>query len=168
MLPPNSLKLSGIAMGAILAIASPIIAAPPRGFSAGPTPLFGSPGSYFPSQYTYPAAGTYGAQNFNPFGVVPLSTSPAYNVVQPHDWPAVGEAHLTVRVPANALVWVNGNPTRQSGTVRHFVTPPVLRAGLTYQYIIRAQWTEDGKTITREQPVAVRVTGKYDVDFLKP
>ena len=144
-------------------------AAPPRGYWAGPTPLFGSPGAYFPSQYTYPAPGVYGSTVFRPFAIPPLSPSPSYNVpLPPPGWRDELTARVTIRIPADAKLWVDGKPTKQAGPVREFVTPPVLRAAQNYQYTFRAEWAEDGRTVSRVQPVTVRATEAVTVDFSKP
>ncbi|HEY1377620.1 MAG TPA: TIGR03000 domain-containing protein [Gemmataceae bacterium] len=146
----------------------PAVAAPPPGYSAGPNPIFGSPGAFAPSQYSYPAPGTYGSTTFAPNAMPSLSGAVPYNVPLTDDWPAVASARVTVKLPADAKLWVDGRPTKQTGAVRQFVTPPVLRAGLTYQYTFRAEWPEDGRTVVRERPVQVRATGSSEVDFTKP
>jgi uncharacterized protein (TIGR03000 family) len=71
-------------------------------------------------------------------------------------------------VPADAKLWVDGMPTKQTGPVRTFYTPPVLRAGLTYKYTFRAEWTENKRNVVRELPVLVRATGTSEVDFTRP
>jgi uncharacterized protein (TIGR03000 family) len=145
----------------------PATAAPPPG--AGPVPLFGSPGSVGAAQFSYPAPGVYGSTVFQPFAMPSLAGSPSYNVpLPPANWRDDLTARVTVHVPADARLWVDGKPTKQSGPVREFVTPAVLRPGQTYQYTFRAEWTEGGRTVTRERPVAVRATGTVNVDFAKP
>src|SRR5437868_6480169 len=66
---------------------------------------------------------------------------------------ALGTARITLQVPANAKVWVDDLPTSQTGAVREFVTPGVLEPSKTYRYTIRAQWEENGQTVTRERTV---------------
>jgi uncharacterized protein (TIGR03000 family) len=158
-----------VALMALTAFAAgPAPAAPPRGYSAGPTPLFGSPGAYAPSQYSYPAPGVYGSTVFQPFAVPPLSAR-SYNVpLPPPNWRAELTARVTVRLPADATLWVDGKPTKQTGAVREFVTPPVLRAGQTYRYTFRAEWSEDGRTVSRERPADVRAAGAVTLDFGTP
>jgi uncharacterized protein (TIGR03000 family) len=144
-------------------------ASPPAGASVGPTPYFGSPGTFGPTQFSYPAPGAYGSTSFNPFTVPSLSSAwSPYNVAMPDEWPAVAAARVTVRLPADAKLWVDGKSTKQTGAVREFVTPPVLRAGVTYRYQFRAEWTHDDKTVTRDLPAYVRATGSADIDFTKP
>ena len=47
---------------------------------------------------------------------------------------------IGVRVPANAVVWFNGDRTSQTGDFREFQTPP-LTPGQEFSYDVRAQWT---------------------------
>jgi uncharacterized protein (TIGR03000 family) len=62
---------------------------------------------------------------------------------------------IVVRLPAEALLEIDGSPTTQTGAVRRFRTPG-LRGGRSYTYTLRATWDEDGerRTVTRR----VRVT----------
>ncbi len=160
---------SWLVITVVLALAAgAAFAAPPGGYSAGPNPIFGSPGALAPSQYSYPAPGTYGSTRFTPNAVPPLSGAVPYVPPLPDEWPAVASARVTVRLPADAKLWVDGKPTKQTGAVREFVTPRVLKAGLTYQYTLRAEWAADGKMIVRDKPVKVRATGASEVDFTKP
>jgi uncharacterized protein (TIGR03000 family) len=162
-------RLVRFALVTLTLAASPVAAAPPGGYSAGPAPLFGSPGAYGPSQFSYPAPGVYGSTVFQPFAMPSLSSGLSYNVpLPPPNWRTELTARVTVHLPTDAKLWVDGKPTKQTGAVREFVTPPVLRAGPTYQYPFRAVWAVDGRTVVRERPVAVRAAGSADVDFMKP
>jgi len=121
------------------------------------------------AQFSYPAPGVYGSTVFQPFAMPSLAGSPSYNVpLPPTNWRDDLTARVTVHLRADARLWVDGKQTKQTGPVREFVTPAVLRPGQTYQYTFRAEWTEGGRTVTRERPVAVRATGTVDVDFAKP
>ena len=166
----NRSRLTLAALPTLTLWASPVPAAPPQHYSAGPNPIFGSPGAYGPAQFSYPAPGVYGSTNFKPFDLPPLSSgAPTYNVPQPPaEWPAVARARITVRLPADAKLWVDGVATKQTGPVRLFYTPPVLRAGLTYRYTFRAEWNQGNKKVVREAPVLVRATGSSELDFTKP
>jgi uncharacterized protein (TIGR03000 family) len=160
---------SRLVLIALAALVGPVLAAPPPGPAAGPPPLFGSPGSVGSPQVSYPAPGVYGSTVFQPFAMPSLSSSPGYNVpLPPPNWRDDFAAKVTVRLPADAKLWVDGKPTKQTGPVREFVTPPVLRPGQAYQYTFKAEWTDGGKTVTRERPVAVRATAAVAVDFAKP
>lgn len=139
-------------------------AAPP----AGPPPLAGSPAAVGNPQVSYPAPGVYGSTVFQPFAMPALSSS-GYNVpLPPPEWRNDFIAKVTIRLPADAKLWVDGKPTKQTGAVREFVTPPVLLPGQAYQYTFKAEWKQDGKTVARERPVVVRGTAKVDLDFAKP
>src|SRR5690349_6741172 len=78
-------------------------------------------------QFSYPAPGNYGSTSFRPYTIPPLSgrlTDPLADL--PDEWPGVGPARITVKVPAGAKLFVDGRPTKQTGAVRQFVTPPTL------------------------------------------
>jgi uncharacterized protein (TIGR03000 family) len=62
-------------------------------------------------------------------------------------------AHVTVRVPANAELWVDGSKTTSTGSVREFQSPPLTPGQYTYEF--RAHWTENGRDITQTRKVAV-------------
>jgi uncharacterized protein (TIGR03000 family) len=76
-------------------------------------------------------------------------------------------AHLDVRVPANAQVWVEGQQTRQTGPEREFVSPP-LDPNRSYTYDLRARWEENGRMVDRTRQVPVRAGERRTVDFLGP
>jgi uncharacterized protein (TIGR03000 family) len=112
----------------------------------------------------------YGSTVFQPFAMPSLAgSSPAYNLpLPPPNWRDEVTAKVTVRLPADAKLWVDGQPTKQTGAVRQFVTPPVLRPGQPYQYKFRAEWAENGVPVSRERTVAVSAAKAVDVDFAKP
>jgi uncharacterized protein (TIGR03000 family) len=153
------------ALAAVALIAGLAPAAPP-----GPTPYYGAPGTTGgASQFSYPAPGSYGSTSFRPYTIPPLSgrlTDPLADL--PDEWPGVGPARITVKVPADAKLFVDGRPTKQAGTVRQFVTPPTLVAGLTYQYDFRAEWPQDGQTVTRDRLVRFRIGSDLTVDLTRP
>ena len=51
--------------------------------------------------------------------------------------PPMNAAHVTVRAPANATVWIGGWQTPNTGSVREFDSPP-LTPGKQYTYEVRA------------------------------
>lgn len=59
-------------------------------------------------------------------------------------------------VPENALIWFDGEPTKQRGVLREYESPS-LQAGKKYTYHARLVWFEDGHWVseTREVPVSV-------------
>jgi uncharacterized protein (TIGR03000 family) len=64
-------------------------------------------------------------------------------------------ARITVRVPADARVTIDGNPTRAKSELRRFVTPP-LEPGKPFHYTFKAEFVRGGKTITVQERVTVR------------
>ena len=60
--------------------------------------------------------------------------------------PAAGSAKLTVLVPENAVVFINGKPTKSTGAYREYISLGLER-GRTYTYHVCAQVIRDGKTI---------------------
>jgi uncharacterized protein (TIGR03000 family) len=74
-------------------------------------------------------------------------------------------AVLAVQVPADATVWVQGAATKQTGTERTFVSPP-LKPGQDYAYTIKAQWKAGDKTVEQSQDVTVRAGERSGLLFL--
>jgi uncharacterized protein (TIGR03000 family) len=62
---------------------------------------------------------------------------------------------VNLRVPRDAKVWFNGNPTNQTGRIRSFESSPVA-VGPEYVYHIRIQWKEDGKDVTQTRQLNVQ------------
>jgi uncharacterized protein (TIGR03000 family) len=74
-----------------------------------------------------------------------------------------GPIRITVRVPADAKITVDGNPTRQTGPVRFFESPPVP-AGKKFFYTLKITWTEAGKEKSITKRVAV-TAGDNQLDY---
>jgi uncharacterized protein (TIGR03000 family) len=64
-------------------------------------------------------------------------------------------AYIDIRVPANADLWFQGVKTRQQGSVRRFITPP-LAPDREYAYTVRATWRVNGKRVSQRHRVVVR------------
>jgi uncharacterized protein (TIGR03000 family) len=65
------------------------------------------------------------------------------------------KARLHVEVPADAVLWLNGQRTNSTGTARDFILPQ-LKPGETYVYHVKARWTVDGKALEESREVKVR------------
>ncbi len=68
---------------------------------------------------------------------------------------------LSVKVPADAKVFVNDRATTSTGTDREYVSHD-LAAGARYNYNVRAEFERDGKTVTENKidPVDRRPNGE--------
>jgi uncharacterized protein (TIGR03000 family) len=78
--------------------------------------------------------------------------------------PQAQPGQLRVRLPANATLTVNGNPTRQTGAERSFETPP-LEPGKPSVYVLRATWVEQGESVSQEKQVSVEAGKVAEVTF---
>jgi uncharacterized protein (TIGR03000 family) len=76
-------------------------------------------------------------------------------------------AHIRVVVPPDARVWFGSEATKESGRERLFESPE-LRPGREYTYVVKAQWKENGKEVTRTRNVDVRANSFTTVDFNRP
>jgi uncharacterized protein (TIGR03000 family) len=113
------------------------------------------PRSYFNPSTTYSYANPSDTGSYYSYGAAPS--------------PQVSDTALVnIRLPdANAEVWVEGQQTRQRGTWREYISPP-LNPDKNYVYDIRARWTENGKEVERTRTVPVQANGVATVDFTAP
>lgn len=77
---------------------------------------------------------------------------------------ADNKAHIWLRVPENAEIWVNGVKTKQTGESRYFFSPP-LTPGKKYSYKVRFRWTKDGKPVEDTQNILIRAGETIRRDF---
>lgn len=100
-------------------------------------------------------------------GPVINSTGPTVAMQSFYSAPATsaGKADLTVRVPADAQVWLGSMQSGQTGAERHF-SFPALPAG-SNMFTVRATWMENGQTVSRDKQVDMKAGGNEMVDFTK-
>ena len=85
----------------------------------------------------------------------------AFNLV-----PAIKvETSLTVRVPANAKVFLAGNPTKAQGEVRVFRTTSLTSGSRWSDYTIKVELEKEGKTITREEKISLGAGETKELTF---
>ncbi len=77
------------------------------------------------------------------------------------------KAIVTVRVPADAVVSIDGRVTNQKGPERRFVTPS-LEPGTTYSLEIVARWNAMGKTQSAKRTVNFQAGQTPTVDLTRP
>lgn len=73
-------------------------------------------------------------------------------------------ALLTIWVPADARVMINGLPTMSTGSKREYVSHG-LEPGLTYKYEVCAQIIRDGKTLEETKVVFMTAGAQEGVAF---
>jgi uncharacterized protein (TIGR03000 family) len=71
-------------------------------------------------------------------------------------------ALLTIAVPADAKVLVNGYQTKSTGSVRQYISYG-LQPGLSYNYEVRAEIYRDGRLIQQVRSVTLTSGGRADV-----
>jgi uncharacterized protein (TIGR03000 family) len=108
---------------------------------------------YYPSEYYYPT------EDFSGTVTTPALT-PA-ETTAPQD----NRGHLIIRVPSDGKVWFDGEPTRQTGEEREFVTPP-LTPGRDYTYDVRVQAMENGRNVDEHRTVHVSANMWSDIDLM--
>ncbi len=84
----------------------------------------------------------------------------------PVDVPALepSEASLTVSVPKNAKVVVNGHLTKSKGEVRHFRSVD-LDAGEVYTYRVQISYSLDGEERNDEAVIRLKAGTQHQLDF---
>jgi uncharacterized protein (TIGR03000 family) len=82
-----------------------------------------------------------------------------------HYRPPAGAASITVKLPANARLTMNDQPTTPTGPERLFVTPAGLEQGKSYYFTLKAQWEENGQTVTRERVLEFKAGDTATVDL---
>ena len=112
------------------------------------------------SYETYPATEQYSA---------PATEMPSEPMPPPsgNDGAAVGDdksALITVDVPQDAIVYVNGYRTKSTGAHRRFMSAGLER-GATYAFEVRAEVDRDGKAVRRTKVVTLAGGQRRNVAF---
>ncbi|MHB9076537.1 MAG: TIGR03000 domain-containing protein [Pirellulaceae bacterium] len=113
----------------------------------------------------------YGAPSVVP-DATPQSPTPAVPPTPGSDLPtpekqtslSVDSALLTVNVPADARVLVNGMSTRSTGDLRRYVSRN-LNPGFDYSYEVTAEANIGGKVVTQTKMVNLRAGGQAELAF---
>jgi uncharacterized protein (TIGR03000 family) len=121
----------------------------PHGVSPGHYGAYASPTRPTGPGYSYPW---------------PVPTSPR---VQVEIAPTTLPVQIEVRVPADAEIWFDNSPTTQTGTVRQFVSPPLM-PGHDYFYEVRAKWKEDGQQVIQNERITVHAGDQVSVVLPHP
>jgi uncharacterized protein (TIGR03000 family) len=78
--------------------------------------------------------------------------------------PQAAPASVTVRLPADARLSIDGTECPLTSATRTFATPN-LDPGYKYSYTLKAEITREGKTRSASKKVIVEAGKKVDVDF---
>jgi uncharacterized protein (TIGR03000 family) len=123
------------------------------------------------------SGGSWGSSGGSSGGYQVVPTTPAAPSEQaPPEPPAAGtsagyirtgDAVLTVRVPADAKVFVNGKATKSTGTVRSYVSRN-LDPGLQYTYDVRVEFIRDGQTVEESKTVQLTAGRNAELAFNGP
>ena len=136
-------------------------------------PYWGTaPQSFAPSRVTVPVPGPSPFTISNAARSMPTQTSVGLGsgggLILPFmtvtDAPLDNKAHIWLRVPKSAEIWVNGVKTKQSGEWRYFFSPP-LPLGKKYSYQMRLRWMKDGKPVEETQRILVQAGLTIRRDF---
>jgi uncharacterized protein (TIGR03000 family) len=73
-------------------------------------------------------------------------------------------ARVTVSVPRDAKLWVNGTLLSLNGSIRQFDSPPLV-PGNVYDYDIRVRWKEGDRQLTETQTIVVTAGSRVNVRF---
>src|SRR5262249_32665187 len=77
---------------------------------------------------------------------------------------AAAPARITVHLPADARLTVDGEPTTSTSAVREFVSP-ALPAGQAFRYTLQAEFTRNGKAVVVKKDVIVKAGLRTEVRF---
>jgi uncharacterized protein (TIGR03000 family) len=77
----------------------------------------------------------------------------------------LNSALLVAHLPEDARVWIEDAPTKQRGTLRQFVSPP-LAPGKSYIYTVRVEWPEDGHWVSQVHSFPVHAGDIHCIDTI--
>jgi uncharacterized protein (TIGR03000 family) len=133
-----------------------------------------APQSFAPSRVTVPVPGPSPFTISNAARSAPTQTNVGVGLgggfilpfmsVTVRDAVLDNKAHIWLRVPKSAEIWVNGVKTKQTGELRHFFSPP-LTPGKKYSYQIRLRWMKDGKSVEETHRIFVQAYLTIRRDF---
>jgi uncharacterized protein (TIGR03000 family) len=127
---------------------------------------YGSSYSYLPSNYGSSYSPSYSWLPSNTYSGPTRSTSFYYSPSLEQSTTALmDKAAVEVRVPADAELWIDGQPTNKRGETRTFETP-MFEVGRSFTYEIRARWTQDGQPVERTRTVDLQAGTRPVVNFL--
>jgi uncharacterized protein (TIGR03000 family) len=149
----------GIVGGVALLVCggNPALAGPTSGGRSHGANAWGG-GSYTNAAPVYVVPGSY--------AIAPTTINGGFYYA-PETAPADGignAAVISVKVPANAEIWLNDYKTKITGPAREFISPP-LSGDMAYRYHVRVRWMENGHEVVQERDVPVAPGTRTNVQF---
>jgi len=120
----------------------------------------------YDQQYAVPQYG-YDQQYAVPQTDYAQQNPPATGTTQSLYTPSGTATRVTVRLPADAQLWVDNFQPTLTGAVRVLMTPP-LQPGQSYHYTVKARWDDNGRPVLQERVVNFQAGGDVTVDFTQP
>jgi uncharacterized protein (TIGR03000 family) len=135
-------------------------------------PLFsGAYASAYPyGVYSYPDYSGYSGLDYGPPDLSAFGSSVSdYPPAETGPAPAVADsARITVQLPADAQLSIDGQLMTQTGPIRVFNTPATLDPGRAYTYRLHAEWVENGQPVVRERVVSFQAGNQAIVNLNVP
>lgn len=130
----------------------------PRGYAPNAAvPFAPIVNPYFQTNFTVPAAASPWLSNN---AVMPPSYYGAADTLA-----APPMTSITLRLPSDAEVWIQGKKTDEKGTERRFTLPP-LDPSMTYDYEVRVTWPENGRTVSRTSHMSLRSGDQKSITYV--
>jgi uncharacterized protein (TIGR03000 family) len=98
-------------------------------------------------------------------GVLPRDTVSPLSYTGATDVSASASTSITLRLPENAEVWIQGKKMDERGTERRFNLPS-LDTGATYDYDIRVTWTDNGQKKSDTTRLNVRAGDQQSISYI--
>ena len=131
--------------------------------SYGSSGSYGSYGSHGVVTYSSSgSSGSYGSAVPAEAEYAPADEAPAEP--ESADPPADNSAEINVKLPENAIVRVNGAPTKSEGAKRSYVSKG-LQPGRTYSYKLSVEFDHDGEKVVKEKTVRMRAGDRVNLSF---
>lgn len=71
-------------------------------------------------------------------------------------------ARISIKIPSNAKITIEGVPTRQSGEYREFISPELIE-DIDYVYHLNAEWLNGSNDLVRREARVVLRAGSHQV-----
>ena len=113
-----------------------------------------------------PAAPTLGNPFDDPADPTPAAPPAPVEAYHPTYGPLRATALLSVKVPADAKIFVNDSPRPIRGANRQYFSSN-LQSGLHYNFTVRVESIRDGKAISESKTVQLTAGQSIDLDFTR-